>query len=351
MNSSGPDDEVSLSVELTETGVSGKAKARALSTFQRWLGSAFATAIARNNRAAARERVLGSLEQKALHQLGSEALERLRSNVDAVDGVIDALGLPGTDRKHQNTGAVFEKAVEDLRLNPPSDHQANSGDSEITPEISDRLEHYASGATTEEVRERWGRVLAAEIRQPGTFSLKVLRIIDELDGLLPALFEHVASSRYDGDCIPRCMSGRVGYTEAINLEDAGLMHDAGSSETFQLRYFAEAQFMGEKVWMHRAQDSFVTIPRSGPFDVPSHKSEDSIISHDGKPAIPAYILTSAGRAITTILPPVDNSGRYLQLVRTKVPDARLWTRKTKGGPWIEREVPPTKPEILENPAH
>jgi hypothetical protein len=169
MSNNSPDDEVSFGVELTQTGVTGKAKGRALAIFQRWLGSALAPTIARNNRKAARERVLGAIEQKALQQVGSQALLQLQSDTDAVEAILNAMALPGIDRRQVNTGAVFERAIEDLGHNPPSSQQAEAGADEITPEIADRLEHYASGASTDEVRERWGRVLAAEIRQPGTF--------------------------------------------------------------------------------------------------------------------------------------------------------------------------------------
>jgi hypothetical protein len=54
-----------------------------------------------------------------------------------------------------------------------------------------RFERFAEDASTDELRQRWGRVLSAEIRKPGTFSPKVLRIVDEIDQSTAAIFERV----------------------------------------------------------------------------------------------------------------------------------------------------------------
>lgn len=354
MTKSGPDDEVSFGVELTQTGITGKAKGRALAMFQRWLGSALAPAIARNNRVAARERFLGALEQKAMQQMGPEALKRLSEDEGVVDDLIGALSLPGTDRKIENKGAVFGKAVEDLRLNPPTEQQSASGASEITPEVADRLEQYASGATREEVRERWGRVVAAEIRQPGTFSLKVLRIIDELDEALPILFEKVAEHRI-GNHVPRCLSGELRYGDEIDLVDAGLLHDPGSGGAFQLRLWESSTYLNQEVWRHRNDDMFLTIKRDGPFSIPAdgsslisaeNLSSAPLLAEKEKPAIPIYLFTSAGYAITSILPPVDNSIRYLKLLRGVVPQTRLY--RLRDSQWVEQEPVPKEMDIVEN---
>src|SRR5688500_17189856 len=109
MSNSGPDDELSFGLETTGTGVTGKAKGRALAIFHRWLDSALALSIARNDRKAARERAIGVIERKALRQVGTQMLEQLPSDTGAVDALRDVLALPGTDRRHVNTGAVFEK--------------------------------------------------------------------------------------------------------------------------------------------------------------------------------------------------------------------------------------------------
>ncbi|WP_240230032.1 DUF2806 domain-containing protein [Devosia lacusdianchii] len=317
--------------------MTGKAKGRALSVVQRWFGSALAPVIARNNRLAARERLLSSLEQEALKDLGAQAIDKLRSNPDAIDAVLDAIAPPGTTRKIDNTGAVFEKAIEDLRLNPPSDTQASSGAEEIAPEIADRLEHYASGASTDEVRERWGRVLAAEIRQPGTFSLKVLRIIDEIDDDLPQIFEEFAVNRFDNGSIPRCLSGRIKYSDQIHLVDAGLLHDPGTGgSSFPMRVWGSVELSnGDPVWAYEAGNSYFTIPREGSYSVEFHNSEQPIVSEKGLPATPSYILTTAGLAIGKILPPVDNARPYLAALRNVIPGARLWVRHDGKEKWAE----------------
>ena len=351
MSGSGPDDEVSLSVQLSETGVSGKVKGRTLAITQRWLGSMLAPHIARNERAAARERLIGSLERDVIKQIAPEALRQLISNPDAIDAVVAAAAPPGSFRKRENLGAVIVKTIEDLRLNPPSQAQQNVGSAEVEPEVADRLEQYASGATTEEVREKWGRVLAAEIRQPGTFSLKVLRIIDELDNKLPTMFEGFASDRLEQDIVPRCLSGKLDYDVQIALVDAGLIHDPGGSEAYQFRYYTQGTQLGpngqEDVWVYNIELACVTIPREGAYGITEDGGQAPIMSHDGRPGLPNYLLTNAGQAITSILPPVDNAARYLTALRAKVPHARLWKRNSETSPWYEHDPLPTEPPAID----
>lgn len=343
MTKDGPNDEISFGLDVTPTSVTGKAKGRAISIVHRWLGSAMGKSIARNNRAAARERLLGSLEQEAIKEVGEQALAKLRNNPDAVDAVLEAIAPPGMVRRHENTQAVFEKALEDLRVNPPTEAQASSGSEDITPEIADRLENYAAGASTEEVRERWGRVLAAEIRQPGTFSLKVLRIIDELDDRLPEVFERLAADRIVSDCIPRCLSGLLDYTDQIDLIDAGLLHDPGSAGEYQFRYFGTGterdseQQEPNPIWTFATETGTVTFSNQGPFTNHSQDGLGPITSDDGRPGMPAYLLTMAGAAITSILPPVDNSKRYLSKLREIIPAARLWVKSGTPPHWVEHD--------------
>jgi len=345
MSEIGPDDEVSLSLELKENGLEGKVKGRALSIFQRWLGPKFAVSIVKNERAAAREKVLGALEQRALKQLGTAALENLKGDPTVLDGLIEALQLPDAKRKIENKSAVFEDAIEELSLRPPTDRESAEGPAELTPEIADRLEMYASGATTDEVRKRWGRVVAAEIRTPGTFSLKVLRIIDELDDKLPALFERLASARIHDDCVPRCLAPELSYTETIDLVDAGLIHDPGSGGAFQLRYFTTGTEHGSDAWLFPIGegDTYVTLPRTGTFAVAGLNSSDPLIANEGKPAVPSYLLTSAGSAIVSILPPVENGSSLLSKIRDKCPEARMWSKSGEDR-WLELSPVPDTTE-------
>jgi Protein of unknown function (DUF2806) len=73
------------------------------------------------------------------------------------------------------------EAIEHLRHDGISASDAETGPSELSEEFMTRFETYAEGASTEDLRQRWGRILAREVKKPGTFSLKALRVIDELE--------------------------------------------------------------------------------------------------------------------------------------------------------------------------
>jgi hypothetical protein len=46
----------------------------------------------------------------------------------------------------------------------------------LTEEFLERFERYAQEASTKKLRQKWRRALSSEIREPGRFSLRVLRI-------------------------------------------------------------------------------------------------------------------------------------------------------------------------------
>ena len=66
----------------------------------------------------------------------------------------------------------------------------------FNPDWLDFFGDYAEKANAEAVRDLWGRVLAGEIRRPGTFSLYTLRILAELDQQVARWFEEEAQFRW-----------------------------------------------------------------------------------------------------------------------------------------------------------
>ena len=53
--------------------------------------------------------------------------------------------------------------------------------SELCPDFMARFQRYAEDACTDRLRERWGNVLAHEIKNPGSLTHRDLRLIDEAE--------------------------------------------------------------------------------------------------------------------------------------------------------------------------
>ena len=313
------DNEVSVSVDIKETGVTAKSKSRLVSGLDRLLGNLSDWANVRLEGDIRSRRAAASANEKLTGALTDYAIEQLHADPAFAQRAL-AHHLESTLRSQNNRERVVSEALEDLRREPPSAEQATSGPDTISPEILDRLENYASGASTQEVQERWGRVLASEVRRPGTFSLKVLRIIDELDYKVAETFEKFASFRVD-EHVPKVLIEKLQYVDELLLLDAGLIVDPGLGQTSPYR---DVEIDGAKYWLWKADPYLICIPKDDFHPVLEIGSEKAVTTNDKAPAVPVYLLTPAGQAICHILPPVDNSLPYYNKVVEQYPSASRW---------------------------
>ena len=88
-----------------------------------------------------------------------------------------------------------------------------------------RFWSYAEQMRDEELQERWGKVLAGEIRRPGSVSLKALDILYSLDTRDAVNFEKIAPYVLNDDFIlDECFKQeKISYLETATLESIGLI--------------------------------------------------------------------------------------------------------------------------------
>src|SRR5205085_1955328 len=120
--------------------------------------------------------------------------------------------------RQENKDGVVRHAIEDLSRNSAS----LDGSPRLDPGFLNKFERHAEDAATEELRERWGRVLGAEVRKPGTVTPRVMRIVDEIDGETAQLFEELCKFRL-GDAVPVCLLGTLKFRSSAKLVGAGLI--------------------------------------------------------------------------------------------------------------------------------
>jgi hypothetical protein len=197
------DKETSVGVELTETGVKAKAKSRLVAAFDRLGGNIFELVNVRMERRISRERSMIAGERKVIEAAIEYGLDRLKKDPEFAQRVAET-HFRKIFHQQDNKDAVIVEAIEELRHNPVTEAEAEAGPPELNPEFMDRFERYAEDASTEQLRQKWGRVLTAEIRKPGTFSRKALRVVEELDAETARLFEKLCQSRLD-DVLPKSL--------------------------------------------------------------------------------------------------------------------------------------------------
>lgn len=239
-------------------------------------------------------------------------------------------------KRQANANAVLVEALEDLRRNPPIESQAATGPDAIDDSIIDKLNDYAETASTAELQQRWGRILASEIRKPGTVSRKVLRIVDELDQDTALAFERFCQNRI-GDCVPVALAGTLPPRHERLLVQANLLVDPASD---YYKAGRRLHWVSSERWLFMlSQDlalvlPIVDFPKDSIFKVKD--PPPIVVPPDHEPSIAVYVLTDAGHALGRILP--DNQEASLvafgRLVSAAFPGASIEVCRAVDGKWV-----------------
>ena len=124
-----------------------------------------------------------------------------------------------------NRHRVARRAIKLLALpSPAAEPEPESAADEVDRDWLAHLAGYAENANSDKVRDLWGRVLAGEIRRPGSFSLMTLRVLAELDQRMAAWFEEATRFRFKNEFIlrPKSMTNEQ-IIRMTFLEEAGLL--------------------------------------------------------------------------------------------------------------------------------
>jgi Protein of unknown function (DUF2806) len=297
------DKETSVSVDLTETGVTAKAKSRFVAAIDRLGGNLAELINVPMERRISRDRAKIIGETQVIEAVVQYGVDRLKHDPEFAQHVAEN-HFGKIFRQKNNKDAVLMQAVEDMRHDPLTKSEAESGETELDSQFIDRFERYAEDASTEQLRQKWGRVLSAEIRKPGTFSAKVLRIVDEIEPGTALLFEQLCGWRLT-NVLPKCLVGELSFGQVASLTSAGLLVEPGMGQIRSFR--AVSGDKGEAAWIMYlgeyalAFSKDTIIPEVGLEFI--GKDLPAIVRDEEKnPAMPVYVLTDAGSAVAEILP-------------------------------------------------
>ncbi|WFU89481.1 DUF2806 domain-containing protein [Rhizobium sp. CC1099] len=314
--------ETSLSVEITSTGIKASAKSRAIAAVERLLGNVADLGNAWIEGATTRKRAKNEGERQLIEAAAKYGVERMGYDEELAKRAFEN-HFKKVAQAQVNKDAVAHAAIQDLRRHNPTDEETNSGPDEVSEEFMARFEGYAEGATTEQLRERWGRILAGEIRKPGTFSPKVMRTTDELDAATAELFEELVPFRLV-DCIVKCIMPReLDFEQSLRLVSAGLLVEPGLAGHQRLFASGQSNTGQKKVWIHTFGKFAVGFAQ----DTKADFDQKILVDNDGKPSTPVYVLTDVGRALSSILPSnEENAGfEYAKKLASVLPQGSVMT--------------------------
>lgn len=158
--------------------------------------------------------------------LANAAAKRASDNPALIDRATEAL-LNKELRRQANKEKIAEKVIDQLDLEATSEPTAT----DVDDDWLNVFERYAEDASTERLQEIWSRVLAGQIRKPGSFSLNTLRFIAELDESIANAFERLAPKIAFGEFAPISTSSLEGQflTDLLLLEEYGLTYNFSAS--------------------------------------------------------------------------------------------------------------------------
>ncbi len=322
-NSDHLDKETSVSVAYTDNSIKAGAKSRFVAAIDRLGGSVVDSANAAIESYAEKRRAKTRGEVRLIEAITDYGVAQLGANPQTAERAFQR-HFRKVISQQENIDHVLLEAKADLELNPPAADDPDQTQ-ELSEEFMDRFEEYSSTATTEELRQRWGRVLASEVRKPGTFSGKVLRVIDEMDTATAQIFEEVCKSRIN-NLVIRCVSGALPFLAAASLTTSGLMLEAGLGQGLGLQE-VDTPDVG-KIWGFATDWGMIGLPLAVRPKV-EYEESACLRIESTKPKIPVYVLTDVGTAIASILP--DNQAnafeRYASILETGV--VADWVRRYK----------------------
>jgi hypothetical protein len=293
------DNEVSVTGTLTESGVKLRAKSRAVSGADRLLGNLSEMINAPMELRNARIRA----EKEFIEALGQAAAQRVREDPTFIDRFAQHQ-LARNASRYLNTEAVVGLAIEDLSADPPTPEQCASGPEVLDSAFMNRFERLAEDASDDVAREKWAKVLAGEIRRPGTCTAKVLRIIDELMPEVAHAFEDFCQYRL-GSTVPLILSGEIPFGMRKHFELAGLLMP---SETGTVRIFQRLKNAnGTEAWVGDFEYRAVAFPIST--EIPKGSKVDMTLdppgpfadSTEARLSCPVYKLTDEGEVIAMLM--------------------------------------------------
>jgi hypothetical protein len=132
--------------------------------------------------------------------------------------------LPDAIRKIRNKAGVLSNSHEELAAEPKPDDT-----SEAKPPLDDDWMNAfirpAEDASSERLQRYLGKMLAGEIKAPGTFSKSTIRLLSELDGETAVAFEALHNRSYEVGTVERTDDfSRGRWWQQLNLlQDAGLV--------------------------------------------------------------------------------------------------------------------------------
>lgn len=311
--------EVAVEASLTDTGLQAKVKSRLMSAVDRLAGNLVDFVNLPVEASNSRKRAKMEAERTFIEVAGRVLCDRIEVDPQFAERAISNY-LNDIVKKQENKDAVLEIAQREIKCLPaPETNSVENAGPVLDDDWLNFFEPIAGRATSESMRELFGRILSGEIRKPGAFSLSTLRVASELDRQTAQLFQELASRRYLG-LIPS-LNPKEDFGKFLDLEAAGLVNFGTGNLVQERKADDNKQLM-------LIGDSCIGVVET--------KSAGQAIQ------IPTVFLTNVGLQLASILPNDEVAALkgLLDGIKTEISAARLHRIISRQGKSVQYEKQP-----------
>jgi len=177
--------EVSIAAKLEVNGITLSAKSSAVTALDRLIGSLLDMTTAYFEGVSSKKRLRDEISERLKSAQMRVAEQQIQGSPELGSILIKDI-LEDRARKQANAAGVAAEAIDAMKALPPSDGTTTGAseherEAKIDEDWMNQFTRYAEDASSEQLQQVWGRVLAGEVREPGSFSRHTLRFIAELD--------------------------------------------------------------------------------------------------------------------------------------------------------------------------
>jgi hypothetical protein len=215
--------EVSVEGKLTDNSLTVKTKSRLVSAVDRFSGNVVDWINMPFERRNSENRSKIDAKRAVMVAAKNAAVQKIETDPQFAERAIES-ELQGVLRKQENKDAVVQIAYDELKRLPPPETESEAAD-RLDEDFLNVFERYAETASSDRMRNLFGRILSGEIRKPGAFSFSTLRLAAELDQHTAQIFQRIVSQRVLGWIPTR--DDRDRFADFLDLEAAGLVNHGG----------------------------------------------------------------------------------------------------------------------------
>jgi len=168
-----------------------------------------------------------------------------------------------------NRESVIDKATEELKLNPPTEDTKE----EIDEDWLEMFSRITETKSKEEIQLILSKILAGEVKKPGSFGYKTLQVLTNLDQQTGKIFQNLCAISYELIPLPdssvmiiHSPFGNPGnnslkeygldYKSILELQDAGLLqHSLTTTLKITKKFFTIPFKIGNKIFQLKENEN------------------------------------------------------------------------------------------------